>query len=186
MAGGSSPLYGRLSETVVMGRGQWLVVVIACKTRFTLVNDPDNYIRIAHVGYPDVLWSGRIYGSRPAVYALKVQMRVTRMTMRAMCHCKMRATCHCKMRATCHSLKTFLPVIFVFCNNNLSSSDFLSVSVKLGLKNVFEAESYFICPRRRRSWEIYRQTERKGVPGSILHPKWRDYGIFEWGGCRVY
>ncbi|RVW17492.1 Superoxide dismutase [Vitis vinifera] len=29
----SSPPYGRLSETVVMGRGPWLVVVIACKTR---------------------------------------------------------------------------------------------------------------------------------------------------------
>ncbi|RVW78022.1 hypothetical protein CK203_044834 [Vitis vinifera] len=70
MAAGSSSLYGRLSETVVMGRGPWLVVVIACKTRFTLVNDPDNYIRMTHVGYPDVLWSGRIYGSRPDVYAL--------------------------------------------------------------------------------------------------------------------
>ena len=46
-----------------MGRGPWLVVVIACKTRYTLVNDPDNHIRIAHVGYPDVLWSGRIYGT---------------------------------------------------------------------------------------------------------------------------
>ena len=30
-----------------MGRGPWLVVVIACKTRFTLVNDPDDHIRIA-------------------------------------------------------------------------------------------------------------------------------------------
>ncbi|RVW16116.1 hypothetical protein CK203_074336 [Vitis vinifera] len=57
-------------RTVVMGRGPWLVVVIARKTRFTLVNDPDNYIRIAHVGYPDVLWSGRIYGNRPDAYAL--------------------------------------------------------------------------------------------------------------------
>ena len=53
-----------------MGRGPWLVVAIACKTRFTLDNDPDNYIRIAHVGYPDVLWSGRIYGNRPDAYAL--------------------------------------------------------------------------------------------------------------------
>ena len=53
-----------------MGRGPWLFVVIACKTRFTLVNDPVNYIRIAHLGYPDVLWSGRIYGSRPDVYVL--------------------------------------------------------------------------------------------------------------------
>ena len=53
-----------------MERGSWMVVVIACKTRFTLVKDPDNYVRIAHVGYPDVLWSGRIYGSRPDVYAL--------------------------------------------------------------------------------------------------------------------
>ena len=38
-----------------LARGPWLVVVIACKTRFTLVNDPDDHIRIAHVGYPDVL-----------------------------------------------------------------------------------------------------------------------------------
>ena len=53
-----------------MGRGPWLVVVIACKTRYTLVNDPDNHIRIAHVGYPGVLWSERINGSRPDVYAL--------------------------------------------------------------------------------------------------------------------
>nr|CAN82116.1 hypothetical protein VITISV_031341 [Vitis vinifera] len=79
---------------MVMGRGSWLVVVIACKTRFTLVNDPDNHIWIAHVGYPDVLWSGRIYESRPDVYALKIRMRVTRMTMRVMCHYKMRVTCH--------------------------------------------------------------------------------------------
>ena len=33
----------------VMGRGPWLVVVIAYKTRYTFVNDPDNNIRIAHV-----------------------------------------------------------------------------------------------------------------------------------------
>ena len=55
------------------GDGTWAMagfVAIACKTRFTLVNDPDNHIRIAHVGYPDVLWSGRIYGSRPDAYAL--------------------------------------------------------------------------------------------------------------------
>ena len=51
-----------------MGHG-WFVA-IACKTHFTLVNDPDNHIRIAHVGYPDVLWSGRINGSRPDVYVL--------------------------------------------------------------------------------------------------------------------
>ena len=53
-----------------MGRGSWLVVVIACKTRYTLVNDPDNHIQMAHVSYPEVLWSGRINGSRPDVYAL--------------------------------------------------------------------------------------------------------------------
>ncbi|RVW67033.1 hypothetical protein CK203_064403 [Vitis vinifera] len=70
-AAGSSPPYRRLSETVV-GDGTWamVVVVIACKTRFTLVNDPDKHIRIAHVGYPDVLWSGRFNGSCPDVYAL--------------------------------------------------------------------------------------------------------------------
>nr|CAN64384.1 hypothetical protein VITISV_017857 [Vitis vinifera] len=43
---------------MVMGPGPWLVVVIACKTCYTLVNDPDNLIRIARVGYPVVLWSG--------------------------------------------------------------------------------------------------------------------------------
>ena len=37
-----------------MGRGPWLIVVIACKTRFTLVNDPNNYIRMTYVDYPDV------------------------------------------------------------------------------------------------------------------------------------
>ena len=33
-----------------MGRGPWLVVAIACETRFTLVNDPGNHIQITHVG----------------------------------------------------------------------------------------------------------------------------------------
>ena len=36
------------------------VAVIACKTRFTLIDDPDDYIRMAHANYPDVLWSGCI------------------------------------------------------------------------------------------------------------------------------
>nr|CAN63410.1 hypothetical protein VITISV_022844 [Vitis vinifera] len=58
------------SDGFVMGRGPWLVVVIACKTCYTLVNDPDNLIRIARVGYPDVLWSGCIYGIRPDACAL--------------------------------------------------------------------------------------------------------------------
>ena len=40
--------------------------------------------------------------SAPCVLYRKIWMRVTRMTMRTMCHCKMRATCHCKMRAMCH------------------------------------------------------------------------------------
>ncbi|RVW58473.1 hypothetical protein CK203_105371 [Vitis vinifera] len=53
-----------------MGRGPWLVVVIACKTCYTLVNDPDNLIRIARVGYPDVLWSGCIYGIRPDAFRI--------------------------------------------------------------------------------------------------------------------
>ncbi|RVW37977.1 Myricetin O-methyltransferase [Vitis vinifera] len=42
------------------GRGPWLFVVIACKTRFTLIDDPNDYIRMAHADYPDVLWSGCI------------------------------------------------------------------------------------------------------------------------------
>nr|CAN64845.1 hypothetical protein VITISV_036149 [Vitis vinifera] len=41
------------SDGFVMGRGPWLVVVITCKTRFTLVNDPDNYIRMTYVDHPD-------------------------------------------------------------------------------------------------------------------------------------
>ena len=47
-----------LSFLQVTRRGPWLVVVIACKTCFTLVNDPDHHIRMAHVDCPDVLWSG--------------------------------------------------------------------------------------------------------------------------------
>ncbi|RVX00792.1 hypothetical protein CK203_026528 [Vitis vinifera] len=154
MAAGSSPPYGRLSETVVMGRGPWLVVVIGCKTRFTLVSDPDNHIRIAHVGYPDVLWSGRIYGIRPDVYAFP---------------------------------RTFLPVIFVFATTTFllqNSSRYVHfafvfpfvalvvcwlrsclswVSIKLGLKNVFKAESYFI-------WEDVVSTE-KAEQDTILFSK---------------
>nr|CAN79332.1 hypothetical protein VITISV_031992 [Vitis vinifera] len=38
----------------------WLFAVIACKTRFTLIDDPDDYIRMEHADYPDVLWSGCI------------------------------------------------------------------------------------------------------------------------------
>ncbi|RVX12485.1 putative ribonuclease H protein [Vitis vinifera] len=57
--GASSP-YERLSETMVMGCGSWLFVVIACKTRFTLIDDPDDYTWMAHADYPDVLWSGCI------------------------------------------------------------------------------------------------------------------------------
>ena len=44
----------RLFILQVMGRGPWLIVVIACKTRFTLVNDPVSYIRMTYVDYPDV------------------------------------------------------------------------------------------------------------------------------------
>ena len=39
----------------VMGRGPWLVVVIACKTRYTLVSGPDHCIRTAYVDHPDAL-----------------------------------------------------------------------------------------------------------------------------------
>ena len=83
LVGASSP-YERLSETMVgdaavRDRGKWLAVissclltpkvtgcepwlfaVIACKTRFTLIDDPDDYIRMEHADYPDVLWSGCI------------------------------------------------------------------------------------------------------------------------------
>ena len=43
-----------------MGCGPCLFVVIACKTRFTLIDNPDDYIRMTHADYPDVLWSGCI------------------------------------------------------------------------------------------------------------------------------
>ena len=105
-----------------MGRGPWLVVVIACKTRFTLVNDPDDHIRIAMLVIRMYCGAGALMEavrmsmlckcrlfffkvirikSAPCVLYRKIWMRMTRMTMRAMCHCKMRATYHCKMRATC-------------------------------------------------------------------------------------
>ena len=44
----------------MLERGPWLVVVIACKTRFTLIDDPDDYVRVAHANCPDALWSGCI------------------------------------------------------------------------------------------------------------------------------
>ena len=52
----------------MIGCGPWLFVVIACKTRFTLIDEPDDYIRMSHADYPDVLWSGCI-------------MKVVRMSM---------------------------------------------------------------------------------------------------------
>ena len=73
----------------------------------TSVNDPDHCIRMAYVDHPDILckplrWY--VYKCRliflevvrksvPCVLYRKIRMRVTRMTMRAMCHYKMRATC---------------------------------------------------------------------------------------------
>ena len=40
--------------------GPCLFVVIVCKTRFTLIDHLDDYIRMTHADYPDVLWSGCI------------------------------------------------------------------------------------------------------------------------------
>ena len=57
-----------LSLLQVTRRGSWLVAVIACKTCLSLVNDPDDHIRMAHVDHPDVLWGGCI-------------MKVVRMSM---------------------------------------------------------------------------------------------------------
>ena len=73
----------------------------------TSVNDPDHFIRMAYVGHPDVLCEPSgwyvykcrliflevVRKSMACVLYRKIRMRVTRMTMRAMCHCKMRATC---------------------------------------------------------------------------------------------
>ncbi|RVW36109.1 hypothetical protein CK203_079646 [Vitis vinifera] len=173
MAAGSSPPYGRLSETVVMGRGPWLVVVIACKTRFTLVNDLDNHIRIAYVGYPNELWSGHINGSRPDVYALKIRMRMTRMsmrarmTMRAMCYYKMCATCHRKMRATCSQRisSRYVHFAFVFPLLRLLFAGFVPVFLGQGAcdcvkcfgktwaKKCLRNRKLLHLSARRRSWK---------------------------------
>ena len=82
----------------------------------TSVNNSDHCIRMAYVDHPDVLcepFGWYVYKCRliflevvrksvPCVLYRKIRMRVTRMTISVMCHCKMRATCHCNMRATCH------------------------------------------------------------------------------------
>ena len=52
------------------GCGPWLFVVIACKTRFTLIDDPDDYIRMAHADYPDGIVERMHYEGCPDVYAL--------------------------------------------------------------------------------------------------------------------
>ena len=81
----------------------------------TSVNDPDHCIRMAYVDHPGVLCKPSgwyVYKCRliflevvrknvSCVLYRKIRMRVTRMTMRVMCHRKMHAMCHCKMRATC-------------------------------------------------------------------------------------
>ena len=73
----------------------------------TSVNDPNHCIRMTYVDHPDVLCNPSrcyvykcrliflevVWKSVPCVLYRKIRMRVTRMTMRAMCHCKMRATC---------------------------------------------------------------------------------------------
>ncbi|RVW50059.1 hypothetical protein CK203_104093 [Vitis vinifera] len=77
----------------MMGRGPWLVVVIACKTRFPLIDDPDDYIRIAHANCPDeklkrylpFLEAVRI-GELSHAYLWGIRMVVVRMMMRATCH----------------------------------------------------------------------------------------------------
>ena len=73
----------------------------------TSVNDPDHCIRMTYANHPDVLCKSSgwyvykccliflevVRKSVPCVLYRKIRMRVTRMTMRVMCHCKMRATC---------------------------------------------------------------------------------------------
>ena len=51
-----------------MGPG-WLFV-IACKTCIALVNDSDDYIRMAYVDYPDVFVERMYYGGYSDVYVL--------------------------------------------------------------------------------------------------------------------
>ena len=73
----------------------------------TSFNNSDHCIRMAYVDHPDVLckpsgWYVYKYRliflevvrkSVPCVLHRKILMRVTRMTISVMCHCKMRATC---------------------------------------------------------------------------------------------
>ena len=91
------------------GGGTW--AMIGCCGNvwdlLTSINDPDHCIRMTYVDHPDVLCKSSgwyVYKCRliflevvrksvPCVLYRKIRMRVTRMTMRAICHCKMRATC---------------------------------------------------------------------------------------------
>ncbi|RVW71257.1 hypothetical protein CK203_062701 [Vitis vinifera] len=100
------------------GTWAWLVVVIACKTRYTLVNDPDNNIRIAHV--------------------------VIRM--------------YCGADAFMEAVAPNAYALFR-CN--------------LVLKNVFKEKAASSARVGDAHEKSIRQTERKGVPRSILHSKWR-------------
>ncbi|RVW75323.1 hypothetical protein CK203_052930 [Vitis vinifera] len=150
----------------VMGRGPWLVVVIACKTRYTLVNDrtiisrwPILVIRM-YCG-ADALMEAvrmsmlckrrllfleavRMGKARHVCFIGKIRMRVTRMIM-------------C---ATCHWFP--LPPVFLWVGGFLLGrvKDLEWVSVQLGLKNVFKEESYFIF-RAGDAHEIYNKLSVK-------------------------
>ena len=122
----------------------------------TSVNDPDHCIRMAYVDHPDVLCKPSgwyVYKCRliflevvrksvPCVLYRKIRMRVTRMTMCVMCHCKMRATCHCKMRATCSRRKGSLHNLEKYFSPNTSPK----IMNDMGMKLIFHSNLVIYCP----------------------------------------
>ncbi|RVW58334.1 hypothetical protein CK203_105066 [Vitis vinifera] len=201
-AAGSSPPYGRLSETVVMGRGPWLAVVIACKTRFTLVNDCDNHIRIAHVGYPDVLWSDAFMEAAgclcfegpdegdPDDNACHVSLLLSSSTL-----CVPSLLLSENPRISDGDLLRFDGACLAICNLAfLLHSGFVAPLCFCGLgvscwgrvkdfgmgfgstsgQKMSSKQKTTSSVRAVTLMRNLRQTERKGVPGSILHSKWHN------------
>ncbi|RVW86045.1 hypothetical protein CK203_041501 [Vitis vinifera] len=117
----------------------------------------------------------RIYKVASYVFYRKVRMRVTRMTMRAMCHCNIRATCHCQMRAMCSQRAgvTVPPCVFVGWGFlvRVESRIFEWVfGFNLGLKKYLQRRKLLHLPRPAMSVRSDRQTGCEGIPGPVLHP----------------
>ncbi|RVX09047.1 hypothetical protein CK203_013857 [Vitis vinifera] len=137
-AAGSSSPYERLSETMVTRRGSWLVVMIACKTCFTLVNDPDHHIRMAHVDCPDVLWSGCV-------------MEVVRMSM------------FCKSLATVVECWHFVGVLGVFLGLWSSSNEEMS-----GKKTVSSARASEAREKATDKLDVKEFQDRFCIPNGVV------------------